>query len=1125
MRSLAWSLLFIGIAFGQEFRATISGRAIDQSSSAIPGLSIRAINTQTNMVSQTTSGADGSYAIPFLAPGVYRLDASAAGFKSFVQYPVELRINDKPAIDIRMEVGSLTESVQVNAQVQLLETNGALRGQLIENRVISTLPLNGHNPFTLMKIASGVQYTGSLIYSRPFDNGAIADFSINGGRSGVNEFQLDGAPNNANTGRNNIAYVPRVEATQEFKVITNSYDAQYGRTGGGIVNVSLKSGTNSPHGALYEYNRNTVFEANQFSNNAAGQPRTPHRVNQYGFELDGPVYVPKIFNGRDRSFFMFSWEGYKESTPQPRYDSFPTALMRGGDFSRNFNANGSLQTIYDPLTTRSNGQGGFVRDPFPGNVIPKGRILPISTRILQDLPLPVLPGDRFTGLNNWYAAQAAEVTDFNNYVGRYDHTISSKLRMYVRGNYNNRDGGRINYTDIPGPASQQIHAGRRNYGAVADAVYILNPATLLNLRYGFTRFRQLSVEDQYDPRQLGFKGAWIDQTPHLRYPWIQWEQYTRLSQNPWDLIASDTHSYQGNLTLIRQSHSIKAGAELRLMRQPNELRPASRDGRFEFTRNFTRANPVTADTVSGNAIASFLLGATDTGYVDKQPANYFSWRYPAMFVQDDWKVTRRVTINAGLRWDYEAPVIERFNRMNRGFDFTSRSPLTVPGLDLRGGLLFAGVNAQPRGAFEPDRSNWQPRAGVAWKISDRHPIVFRAGVGKYYLPTVENGGVLGFSQRTPMVTQTSDYRPINLLDNPFPDGLLAAPGASLGLLSQVGQGISYADPTRRIPYVWQYSAGFEYEIVGGILLEASYSASQSRRLQVSDRNVNVLTLDQLALGQAVLTRNIDNPFFDYVPAGNPLKVRTIQAQRLLTPYPQFGGITDRFTSEGSSWYNALQIRAEKRFAHGFQMLLSYTISKTMEAIALRNAQDTQLSRELADFDRPRRLVVSGIYEFPLGRGKRYLQHGVLGQIAGNWETSWSFTAQSGAPTPMPGGQIFGEPKLAHPSFDAWFNNSVRTPANPDGVWAVTPPFQLRTTGFRFPDIRSHSAPQLDCGLTRKFPIGERIKVELRAQAFNALNTPIFGNPDTSITSGRFGRVTLTQINLPRNLELGLRLSF
>jgi len=241
-------------------------------------------------------------------------------------------------------------------------------------------------------------------------------------------------------------------------------------------------------------------------------------VNQYGFELDGPVYVPKLFNGRDRSFFMFSWEGYKESTPQPRYDSFPTARMRSGDFSQNFNANGSLQTIYDPFSTRSNGQGGFVRDPFGGNTIPKERILPLYTRILQDLPLPVLPGDKFTGLNNWYAAQAAETTDFNNYVGRYDHNVSSKLRMYVRGNYKNRDGWRINYTDIPGPASQQIHAGRRNYGAVADAVYMLNPGALFNLRYGFTRFRQLSVEDRYDPTQLGFKGSWINQTPHLRYP-------------------------------------------------------------------------------------------------------------------------------------------------------------------------------------------------------------------------------------------------------------------------------------------------------------------------------------------------------------------------------------------------------------------------------------------------------------------------------------------------------------------------------------------------------------------------------------------------------------------------------
>ena len=466
--------------FGQEYRATIVGSITDPSGAAAANARVTALNTGTGVATPAQANAEGNFMIPFLLPGAYTLRVEHSGFKTLERGPIELSVNDRTRVDLQLEVGQVSEQVTVVAQAPLLEQANADRGQVVDNRNITDLPMDSRNPFNLMNLGTGVQFTGDPASIRPFDNGAIADFAINGGRSGVNEYQIDGVSNNANTGRANLAYVPPSEATQEFKVQTNAYDAQYGRTGGGVISVSIKPGTSKLHGAVYEYLRRTAFEANLFANNANNEPRPKRLVDQYGFELDGPVLLPKIYNGRHRTFFMIAVENYRDSKPIPALGAVPTAEQRDGDFTGTLTRSGAMYTVYDPLTNHANPNFNparavsltnlqYIRDPFPGNRVPRQRMEPIALRVLQDIPLPNRPGDPVTKLNNWFAGQSVSETDFRNLIGAggsHHHAIVAgiralELQLSRRRPYRLQRLGHAGIAQDPGqPAERWRRAGR-----------------------------------------------------------------------------------------------------------------------------------------------------------------------------------------------------------------------------------------------------------------------------------------------------------------------------------------------------------------------------------------------------------------------------------------------------------------------------------------------------------------------------------------------------------------------------------------------------------------------------------------------------------------------------------------
>ncbi|HYO64203.1 MAG TPA: carboxypeptidase regulatory-like domain-containing protein [Pyrinomonadaceae bacterium] len=1218
-RTFASIALLLGLAVSahaQEFRATLTGQVQDPSGAAVPNATVTVRNLSTNQTTTANTGEEGNYTIPFLIPGDYSVTVEAQGFKRVVNDKMTLHVSEKITFDVTLEVGQVADAVTVTAEDPLLEASTASRGLVVENMRVNELPLNlGRNPIMLAVLSPGVTFNGNPQNTRPFDNGDNVQFSINGGLNRHNEFLLDGAPNNAITdpeqnnlrSSNNIAFVPQVDATNEFKVMTNTYDAQYGRTSGGVFNVTTKAGGNDFHGTIYEFLRRYQLDANTFPNNAAGRPRFfteagtgrnlgGNKLDDYGFVLTGPVMLPRfgeggraVYSGRNRTFFMFAYQGYKQTRPNTdSVASVPTALERAGDFSQ------SGITIYDPLTTTCAG-GVCTRQPFPGNRIPAIRLNPVGQAIVNTMPLPNFgaPGTRF---NNFLLGNNIISDDYSSYVARIDHNFNDNWRMFGRYYFNRRE--EFNIQNALGVGNIGMDAQdpllRENRGIVLDAVGTLSSTTILNVRTSYSRFIQAAFRQNaqpFDATSLGFPASFSASRPTDIVPRLQIEQYwggeTFFGWGPRNPSNNVTNviTLQANLTHIRGRHTFNIGGEGRDLR-PNQ-RGASFSwggGFFQFDRSFTRQNPSAVDN-TGSAIASLLLGYPSGGRIQNLAQQSFRWGYYAGYIQDDIKVTQRLTINLGLRYDYEGPPVERFNRQNRGFAFDETSPLASQiagraGLsecpscsNLRGGLLFAGVAGQPNEAFERDKDNIQPRVGFAYQLRDN--TVVRGGYGHYYFPQAEFGGSTGFTIDTFIVPnstgsgQAAGFTPFidpvtgqARFSNPFPSGVSEPLGASRGLLTQAGGAITFGNPDHEIPRVQQWSIGVQHQFPWQVRLDLSYVGSRSNDILTGDwnvqrsggigtRNINVLSaaqLEQCRQNPTFCNTQVANPFAGLLP-GTGLNNATVQRRQLLLPFPQFTDVNMAFENVGRIWYDGLQFGIDKRFDSGLTLVSSYTWSKTLEAINFLNNQDAEPTRVISGSDRTHVWAFSGVYLLPVGRGRAYGDgmHKALDLIAGGWELTWIARLQSGNPIPLNGdADLIGDPSIGDPSLTGlWFNNCVQR-ANGNFVGGTNTPCDnpawrlrslrgfggnstadtLRTTPLRVSSLRDHSPPQLDMGLNKSFHFGEVTRLQFRAEAFNVTNTAWFNAPEANPNNPNFGRVNLGgQRNFPRQVQLGFKFIF
>lgn len=1226
-RSLRWrapTLIFCVLAsafvcLGQESRATLTGHVSDPNGAVIPGANVIVKNNQTSLETRVTTNEEGNYTVPFLQPGIYTVSVEAQGFKRAESANVELHTADRATMDITLEIGAVGEVVNVTASAPLLEPDTASRGQTVENLRVEELPLNGRNPLNLATLATGVQFNGNPQFNRLFDNGDNVNFSINGGLNRHNEFLLDGTPNNAVTdvdasrtrSVNNIAFVPPADATEEFKIQSNAYSAEYGRTSGGIVNISIKSGGRAFHGSLYDFSRRYKWEANSFGNNArgrlttgpfAGEERFPrfvrdpvtgeslggHEQDQYGFVVSGPLLVPRfgeggrVFaNGRDRTFFLLNVEFFKGIDPAGNLSDVPTLLERQGNFTQ------SGVTIYDPLTTRCATNtnpctGGFIRDPFPGNIIPAGRINPAGQTIVNGFSLPNV-GPATQRFNN-FLEPFPGTDDFHSEVLRVDHQFSDSNRFFFRYVHNRRDqiqqggNGRVGLGIDP-----QDPLVRVNNGAVLDWVSTLSSTTILNARVGFSRFLQAAYRQRsspFDATALGFPASFSNARPVSIVPRIEFsgDPYREFGPRNPNSNITNTWSFPVSLTHIMGRHSLKIGGEYRDL-QAHQAGGSFTwgGGYFKFTKDFTVRDPNNTNVSDqGSAIAALLLGypSGDTR-VENISQLSFRWGYWTGYVQDDFKVTPKLTLNLGLRYDYESPPIERFNRQNVGFGFDRASPLaaavrSAAGAsncaacsNLTGGLLFAGVGGQSDEPFRKDRNNWGPRFGVAYQWNEK--TVLRGGYGVFYFPQAEFGAAQGFNVTTTFSATTGGgvnaFIPVVTLSNPYPNGLAQPVGAAQGLNTFLGGAVTVVKPEHVIPWVHQFSAGIQRELPGRMKLDVSYVGSRTRGILSGNdqagggRDINVPTAAQIAQFRAdanFFNQSVTNPLAGLIPGNAGLNGATISRRQLLLPFPQFTSVNLVGENVGKLWYDSAQASLEKRMSGGLTMSLAYTFSKQLGALAFLNPQDAAPAKAVTDIDSTHVFTTGGVYQLPFGKGRRYF--GSVGRAAelvlGGWDYNWIGQFRSGRPLNLPtNAYLIKDPALADSSFDRFFNNcvlqtngtsqmAVRIAGTTNTTFApcTDPAWALRNTGntladipLRLANLREPWAPIFDMSLNKNFNITESVRFQFRLETFNTFNTPLFGSPNMNVTSNGFGILipenSVRNGNNYRQVQLGGKLNF
>ena len=1144
----------------------ITGRIVDGAGAVVPAAVIRVTNLETNVAINTTSDSAGNYDARDLIPGTYEVTAEAKGFKRYRRGPIELRVGDVLSIDIALELGVVTESVSVMAEAPLIEAANAGVGQVVDRQRLEDLPMPSSAAMYLTQLVPGVIQTtapsGNWQINQP---GAMSNFSTDGSATQTSEYTLNGVPNQTTYGQ--INFQPMPEILQEFRVQTAPFDAAAGHFTGALVNMVTKSGTNAFHGMLtYQGNWRPLMTHPFFANAQIYDLRTgpitpakidaafpPTTMNRYRGYVSGPVYIPKVYDGRNRMFFTFGADLFaRVFVPGVTSKTVPTLAERGGDFSALL-ALGAQYQIYDPATIAPAANGRFSRQPLAGNIIPASRIDPVAQRLLQYFPLPNATGTA-DGLKN-YSGSPVNRPIHHNYIGRIDDVVSQNQRLFLSVQHDRENTAVENNA---GDGFQSPFLGQLNeepgMSYAVDDVLALRTNLVVDLRYGFTRLligRQPNSRG-FDLRSLGLPASLVNQLdPHLTtFPQIVVTGYDTVGNAGGSAVQHNYHYLAGDVSHNRGNHSLRLGAEGRVI-QWNSNAYGFVSPSFTFNTNWTRG-PLDNSPAApvGQGLASFLLGLPTIGQIDRNASLAQESKYLAAFVQDDWKVSRRLTVNLGLRYEIEIPTTERYNRANRGFDFTTPNPIQaaaqasyalhpipqVPAGSFQtpGGILFAGVNGAPRALWNTDAHMFSPRIGLAWRWNEK--TVLRSGYGIFYGSLgadVSQALQQGFSQSTILAPSLDNGQTFQAtLANPFPGGLLSPAGAAGGLQTFLGQSVSLQWPGRRPAYVQRWTFNIQRELPSRVLIEVGYAGNRGTGLDLSQgldptpaTYLSTLGVrDQATID--LLSQAVPNPFANLPQfAGTALSGQTVPLSQLLRPYPQFNAVSTNL-SAGFSWYHALEVRADKRLTRDLSMQASYTWSKGMEAIEKLNTTDPYPAHTISTLDRPQHLVVSGLYELPVGKGKHFLgnAHGFVNHALGGWSVQAIFQGQSGPPIGF--GDVIFTGSLAGLVLPAgqrtvgqWFNINAGFNRNSQQQLAD----DIRTFPLRLAGLRANGYNDWDMSVFKGFHLRERITFQLRAEAQDALNHAMFSPPNTTPTSTLFGQVTSTVGAQQRVVTVGARL--
>ena len=1183
MRIVAITMLFTAVVCAQEFRGTFSGTVIDNQSAVVPQVTIVAIETRTGAKSETHSEASGAYTIPFLSPGEYEITAEAPGFKKAVRQGLTLGPGEHPVIDIKLEVGAVNESVTVTAESPLIESASASIGEEVTGKEVESFPVNGRVPLMLAQMAIGVTSSvepGTEV--RPFDNNTPASFSMGGAPSGTNELLYNGAPNSAYT--NQMAYSPPQEAVSQIRVNVFESDSSFGHTAGGTANVLTKSGTNEFHGSVYEFFQHSDLAANQFFYNAQKLARPIYRFNQYGLTAGAPVWIPKVFNGKNKVFWFFAWEGLRDSDPatSPRetsspqnYATVPTAAERQGDFSAllKLNSGGTNYSIYDPSTGVLSGSQ-VSRTPFPNNVIPSSRLNPIALNLLKYYPLPNTTGQA-NGFDN-YATNFVTANRYNNELIRTDIITSDRNKLTADFRHSLRYAlSDSNYTtdEIAVLAKGGSYGTRLNQGASLDDVYTITPTTVLDIRGNWTRYVQVqgSPTDGIDLTSLGFPSNLQAASEKTQLPYLVFtsasvsagseSSFQSLGYNSDSVNAYDVFQLFGDVSHVRGNHTLKAGADLREYRW-SAVNYGTAAGTFTFTDSWTNG-PLgnAAASPLGQDFAAYLLGLPSSGSIPLNSSSTSLSKYYSFFLQDDWRAKSNLTINLGLRLEHETPTYERFDRAVDGFDPKAQNGIAsaaatayaanpisqVPASQFSalGGLTFAGAGSPA--IYQTQSAFLSPRIGFAWtpaKLGSR--TVIRGGFGLFGMPIAvagngETSGTVtlnqeGFSQTTQFSATGNNYlTPSATLSNPFPNGIAAPAGSSAGAATFLGQQVTFFNSHVNNPYSVRWNLGVQHDLPGQMVVEVVYLGNHAVHLPITTQldfiprqylSTSILR-DATTINK--LTGSTANPFKGLLPNSSSLNGSTVALDQLLIPYPQYpvpsppestsNGVVMQGTGAGSSYFQSLSVRLQKRLTNGLTLIESFVWSQEIERVSYLNDSDLAPEKREATDSRPLREVLGATYELPIGRNKLVnLPSRWANTLLGGWNLNAMMVLQTG-PVLTWGNIIYlGGPLNLNssqpngPAFDVtrFITASSQQPAD-----------NIRTFDSQFGNLRRASSENLDTSMSKNFAFGERRYVQIRVEAFNVTNHVTFGAPNTTPTSSAFGLIS-TQANSPRALQLAAR---
>lgn len=1154
---------FTSILGAQTADATLTGYVNDPSGSAVPNAKVTLTNSGTGVAVSNSTNQSGFYSFPYVLPGTYEITVEAAGFQRQVHPNLLVQVGLSVRTDFSLQVGQAQQTVTVSGGADMIQTDNASIGTVISSREVNELPLNGRNPLSLVALAPGVVPQGqSQQNAAGTNNSAYGNFQIGGGTANQSNWLLDGATMVIPFGHA-VELLPSQEVVQEFNVLTNNLPPQYGNTGGGVINLKTKTGTNELHGDVYEFLRNKDLNANNFFNNRNGVPTGAFTQNQFGFTLGGPVVIPHVYHGKDKTFFFMNYEGFRLRQGSPLLLSVPTAAMRNGDFS------GLGTNIYDPFSTQLV-NGTYTRQQASCNgrlnVICASQMDPVAAHLMSLWALPNVPGAG--AIDNW-AGNVSTGGNTDQGTFRIDHTVSDKQRLFFRYTY-------WADLDLAGdPFQNETYAGGvgtpetyNTLQSVIDDTYTLSPHTVMDIRADFLRFRYVRT-----PQSVGFDATSIGWPAYMNQDVAaQVRAYPNIcvNDNVYNefcggetgsvLDAYDTAlEIAPSLTSVVGHHTFSFGGEFRASRQ-NYGQTNNGTGGYNFTSQFTAADPVTG-AGGGSAFASFLYGTPNSGSVQEPAFTAGQQIYRALYINDAWQASKRLTLNVGVRWEVPGPWTERFDRISVFFPNAANPLAATTGMPLKGDVgLVASPERLDRSAVNTDLTAFSPRVGLAYLLTPS--TVIRAGYGIFYVPNDVNLDSEPDHDSINAITESMNtslnggITPYNTLSNPFPSGITPAPQRNVDPNQALyGNTVLTQIPQNPLGYNQQWNFDIQKQFGPNLLIDIGYVGSKGTHLpiQTQDENYLPITLvQQMAaqLGTTAFLGTAPNPFAGKVPATSSFNSPKIAFEQLLRPYPEFGQVQYASQGDGDSNYESAQLKVTKKFNEGGTVMLAYTKAKLigdtesmtswLESNGPAGIQywgNLRLERSLESFDVSQRTVLSYVVDLPFGKGRKYMSNAnkVVQAVAGGWGLDGILTLQTGFPLEFStqNNNIHDEGGGSRPNYNLaacpngaglsgsassrvydWFNTSCFTqPAN----------FTLGNVSRTMPNLRQDGIHNLDLSLFKNFDIVPegRLKLQLRGEAFNLLNTPEFGAPNTQFGSKTFGEVT-SQSNNPRLIQVAAK---